>query len=208
MSKSYTKLLTLAIDNPGKVIFGTIVTLAIVQIGYSQYGGGIYFFPPQEPDSATLSIHARGNLSIQEQDHLLSEVERQVLELEGIKFIYAKTGRPPGAGANAPTPDFIGDIQVELLPWNSRKPAEEILNTIESRVSAIPGINVLIQKEGNGPTLGQAVQIEVASKDSDALLETVDIVRQGMSEAGGFASIADNRPLPGIAMQPAAAYHA
>ncbi len=63
LSKSYTKLLTLAIDNPGKVIFGTIVTLAIVQIGYSQYGGGIYFFPPQEPDFS-YPFHTRPRKSI------------------------------------------------------------------------------------------------------------------------------------------------
>ncbi|MDG2243007.1 MAG: efflux RND transporter permease subunit [Rhodospirillaceae bacterium] len=198
---AYSWLLNTCVDNPGKVILTTIMTLVFVQVGYSNYGRGVYFFPPQEPDSATLSIHARGNLSLAEQDRLVSEVENQVLGLDGIKFIYTKTGRPPGAGADAPAPDFIGDIKVEMLPWNNRRPALEILGDIQNRVSTLPGIEVLIKKEGQGPRLGQAIQIEVASKDSIALQQTVKLVRQGMSEVGGFASESDNRPLPGIEWQ-------
>ncbi|MBT5566577.1 MAG: efflux RND transporter permease subunit [Rhodospirillaceae bacterium] len=201
VSLTYSKLLNKCVDNPGKVILATIMTLIFVQVGYSNYGKGVYFFPPQEPDSATLSIHARGNLSLSEQDRLVEEVENQVLGLDGIKFIYTKTGRPPGAGADAPAPDFIGDIKVEMLPWNSRRPALEILGDIQSRVSTLPGIEVLIKKEGHGPTLGQAIQIEVASKDSASLQTVVELVRQGMSEVGGFTSKSDNRPLPGIEWQ-------
>lgn len=197
----YSKALSRCIDNPGKVIVATLMTLIFVQVAYSNYGKGVYFFPPQEPDSATLSIHARGNLSIQEQDRLVSEVESQVLGLDGIKFIYTKTGRPPGAGANAPAPDFIGDITVEMLPWNTRRPSLEILSDIESRVDTIPGIDVIIKKQGHGPTAGQAIQVEVASKDSTALLNTVELIREGMIEVGGFASESDNRPLPGIEWQ-------
>jgi len=197
----YSRTLNRCVDNPGKVIATTLAALVIIQVGYSNYGSGIYFFPPQEPDSATLSIHARGNLSVQEQDRLIREVENQVLGLDGIKFIYATTGRPPGAGADAPAPDFIGDIKVEMLPWSDRRPAAEILEEIEQRVSPIPGIEVVIKKEGNGPSVGQAIQVEVASKDTTALTNTVELIRQGMSEVGGFTSESDNRPLPGIEWQ-------
>ncbi len=197
----YANVLNRCLDNPGKVILGTLVSLVLVQVLYSNYGKGVYFFPPQEPDSATLDIHARGNLSVEEQHRLVGEVENQILGLDGIKFIYATTGRPPGAGANAPAPDFIGDIKVEMMPWNQRRPAVEILEDIESRVSTIPGIQVVLKKEGHGPTAGQAIQIEVASKDSVALVNTVDLIRRGMEEVGGFTSESDNRPLPGIEWQ-------
>ena len=201
IAQSYRKLLNRCIDNPGKVITGTLAALFLIQVTYSNYGAGIYFFPPQEPDSATLSVHARGNLSLQEQDRLLREVENQVLGLDGIKFIYAKTGRPPGAGADAPAPDFIGDIKIEMMPWNDRRPAAEILEEIDGRVSSIPGIEVVIKKEGHGPTTGQAIQIEVASKGTAALVNTVELIRRGMDEVGGFTSESDNRPLPGIEWQ-------
>lgn len=201
LAKGYAKLLNRCVDNPGKVIFATVMTLILVQIAYSNYGKGVYFFPPQEPDSATLSIHARGNMSLEEQDRLIGEVESQVIGLDGVKFIYTTTGRPPGAGANAPAPDFIGDIKVEMLPWGARRPALEILSDIESRVSTIPGIDVIVQKAGHGPAAGQAIQIEAASKDSDALSKTIGIIRRGMTEIGGFTSESDNRPLPGIEWQ-------
>ncbi len=200
-ANSYRKLLNRCLDNPGKVIAGTVASLFLIQVAYSNYGSGIYFFPPQEPDSATLSVHARGNLSLQEQERLIREVENLVLGLDGIKFIYSKTGRPPGAGADAPAPDFIGDIKVEMLPWNERRPAAEILSDIDGRVSSLPGIEVVIKKEGHGPTTGQAIQIEAASKDTTALIQAVEMIRRGMEEVGGFASESDNRPLPGIEWQ-------
>lgn len=201
LSNTYTAFLKRCIDNPGKVIVTTLATLIMVQVAYSNYGKGVYFFPPQEADSATLEVHARGNLSLAEQNRLVGEVESQVLGLDGVKFVYSTAGRPPGAGANAPAPDFIGDIKVEFTAWDSRRPSVEIISDIEQRVSTIPGIEVLIQKSGHGPTTGQAIQIEVASKDSESLSKAVGIIRNGMNEIGGFTSESDNRPLPGIEWQ-------
>ena len=88
-----------------------------------------------------------------------------------------------------------------MLPWNSRRPALEILADIQSRVRTLPGIEVLIKNQGHGPRLGQAIQVEVASKNSTALVNTVDLIRKGMDTVGGFTSESDNRPLPGIEWQ-------
>ncbi|MBP01876.1 MAG: MFS transporter [Rhodospirillaceae bacterium] len=197
----YNGLLNKALDNPLKVISGTVMVLIIVQVAYSNYGKGIYFFPPQEPDSAVVAIHARGNLSIVEQDKLVAEVESKILGVDGIDFFYTTTGRPPGAGADTSAPDFIGEIRVELLPWGERRPAQQILEEIESLVSSLPGIDVVIKNEGKGPVQGLPIQIVAASKSNEALVQTITLLRDGMTEIGGFTSETDNRPLPGIEWQ-------
>ena len=201
VSRSYARILEKAINNPGKVIFAAFISLIFIQVAYSNFGKGINFFPPQEPDSVNIAVHARGNLSLEEQDALIREVENEILGLAGIKFIYAKSGRSPGEGASLPAPDSIGAIEVDFLPWNKRGPSLEIIDEITERTKPIPGIEAIIKKDSKGPQLGQAIQIEVSSKNDNDLIETVSLIRQGMEELGGFVSKSDNRPLPGIEWQ-------
>lgn len=201
ISRNYTRVLERAVDNPGKVIFSTIFFLIFIQIAYSKFGQGINFFPAQEPDSVNVAVHARGNLSLEEQDALVREVENEIIGLPGIKYIYAKSGRSPGAGASLPAPDSIGDIEVDFLAWNERRPSLEIIDEITNRTKTIPGIEAIIKKESKGPQLGQAIQIEVSSLDDVALMKTVAMIREGMEELGGFISESDTRPLPGIEWQ-------
>ena len=131
--------------------------------------------------------------------HVSSSINKKGLGI--IKFIYAKSGRSPGEGASLPAPDSIGAIEVDFLPWNKRGPSLEIIDEITERTKPIPGIEAIIKKDSKGPQLGQAIQIEVSSKNDNDLLETVSLIRQGMEELGGFVSKSDNRPLPGIEWQ-------
>ena len=48
---------------------------------YSKYGKGFEFFPPIEPDYAEIVVHARGNLSADEKDTIIKNVENEVLKI-------------------------------------------------------------------------------------------------------------------------------
>ena len=63
-----------------------------------------YVFPEVEPERAAIQVHARGNLSIDEQDALVGEVERIVLDVDRkhgeIESVYATTGKSDGPRNN------------------------------------------------------------------------------------------------------------
>ena len=78
----YVRTLRRALAHPGKIVLAAVVMLVGVQVAYSQFGKGVEFFPDVEPESIVLWVHGRGNLSIEERDALLQQVEDQVLALQ------------------------------------------------------------------------------------------------------------------------------
>jgi hypothetical protein len=66
--------------------------LVASQVTYGRFGKGVEFFPDVEPDFGQVVIHARGNLSIDEKDRLMKQVEARVLKFPGLSTVYARIG--------------------------------------------------------------------------------------------------------------------
>ncbi|MCP4330015.1 MAG: efflux RND transporter permease subunit [Alphaproteobacteria bacterium] len=196
----YLRLLDRALDHPGKILIAAALVLIGVQWAYAKFGHGIEFFPNVEPERAALQIHARGNLSIDEQDGLVREVEVVVLNLNRehgeIETIYATTGQSEGPSEDAE--DIIGVIQLQFVPWDQRRPAVQILDEILSETAGIAGISVETREEEAGPPVGKAIQIEVSGRDTELLDDTVGLIRARLDEMSGLTNIEDSRPIPGI----------
>ena len=95
----YLKFLSYALKIPGFILLATVLLLVGVQVTYGKLGKGVEFFPDIEPSAASILIHARGNLSVYEQDKLVAAVEERVLDREGIKVFYTESGKKqPGGG--------------------------------------------------------------------------------------------------------------
>ena len=196
----YLQLLNRALDHPGKVLIAAAVVLVGVQWAYAKYGNGIEFFPEVEPERAALQVHARGNLSIDEQDALVREVEEIVLRLNRengeIETVYATTGRSEGPSEEAE--DIVGVIQLQFVDWDERRPATVILDEILDHSAGIAGITVETRKEESGPPVGKDIQIELSGRDPAALERSVRVIRAYFDDLPGLKNIEDSRPIPGI----------
>jgi multidrug efflux pump len=196
----YLKVLNGALSHPGKVLLAAAALLVGVQIGYAKFGHGVEFFPDVEPERAALQIHARGNLSIDEQDALVREVENVVLAINRehgeIETIYATTGKSTGPSEEAE--DIVGVIQLQFIHWDKRRPAAVILDEIFERSKDIAGIEVESRREEAGPPVGKDIQLEIRGRDADALTRTVELIRDHFDTVAGLTNIEDSRPIPGI----------
>ncbi len=106
--------------------------LVAVQMAYGKFGRGVEFFPNVEPDYGQVVVHGRGNLSLDEKDRLIAEVEKRVLEFQGLATVYTRIGEQP-RGMGELTEDTIGVIQFEFANWQTRRPAHEIMDAIRER---------------------------------------------------------------------------
>jgi multidrug efflux pump len=194
----YVRFLDRAIRRPLLIIVSMIGLLAGVQWYYATHGNGVEFFPDIEPDFATVLIHARGNLSVYEQDALVREVEAKIFEVEGIDLVYTQSGGQNRQGSEDVAADVIGQITLELAPWQERPKADAVLDEVRKKTSGIKGILVETRKQQGGPPTGKAVQIELSSREPEALNAMVGTVRAALEELGDFRDIEDSRPLPGI----------
>jgi multidrug efflux pump len=207
-----------------------VVTIAAVIFGvysiFGYYGAnnkGIEFFAATEPEQAIVYVRARGNLSLNEKDDLVRQVEDLVLTQVGVDNAFAFAG---AGGLNANTGggegprDTIGQIQVELIPWDQRPTVTEdgflffknthvseeyngtlVLDQLQERLDQIPGIYVEIFALSGGPASAKPVHLRLIGDDFEDLETATQTVRDKFDNTKALADIEDTRPLPGIDWQ-------
>ena len=192
----YLRVLRAALKHPAKVLMAAVAVLVAVQWYYASHGNGIEFFPEVEPERAALQVHARGNLSVDEADALMAEVEARILDVAGFATVYARTGT--GKELREGPEDIIGTVQIEFTEWDQRRPAEEILAEVKERLSGLAGITVERRVEEAGPPIGKPIQVELSARYPELLPGAVETVLRGFDAVGGLINIEDSRPVPGI----------
>jgi multidrug efflux pump len=192
---SYVRFLRRALQRP--MLTATMVAglLVVVFIAYGRMGHGVEFFPNVEPEFARVDIAARGDLSIDEKDELVRKVERRVLDMPEFESVYARTG---GGGRNS-REDQIGSLQMQLIDWEFRRPAADILDEVRDRTSDIAGVVVETKTPRAGPPgSDKPIVLELSSRYPAALAAAIERIRAVMDGMDGLEDIEDSRPLPGI----------
>ena len=175
---------------------GGMVTIFTV---FSENNYGVEFFVKTEPERSLIYVRARGNLSLTEKDRLVRQVEDTVLDVDGVAsvFAFAGDGGLEKRGGEGP-PDSIGEIQLELLPWDQRRNGDEIIAEVESRIAQVPGVIAELQVQRDGPEQGKPIQLRFESQNFDVLLRTASAATRLFAEVEGLTKIDDTSPLPGI----------
>jgi multidrug efflux pump len=199
ITKKYHNALDYALKKPKTTIYSIFGLLFIIIILFGFLNAGFEFFPDVESDNATVDIRARGNLSIDEKNRILREVESKILDMnQYIKIFYSKIGL---VGRTVINSDMIGRIYLEFGDWKSRPKVNVVLDEIKNRLKDVPGIIVEANKENKGPSSGKDVQIQLSSRNPDLLTDGVEKILKYMKDIGGFVDIDDGKPLPMIDYQ-------
>ena len=194
ITKKYHNALSYGLIKPKITICSIFGLLIAIIILFGFLNSGFEFFPNVESDNATVDIRARGNLSIDEKNKILKEVESKILDMtQNVKIFYSKIGDVDRSLINS---DIIGRIYLEFENWKERPKVNAILNQIKDRLQNIPGIIIQTNKEKNGPAAGKDVQIQLLSRDPEALPKAVENILKYMKNINGFIDIDDGRPLP------------
>ena len=190
----YIQFLHTSLIRPWLNVAAVMVVLATIVFTFVTFGKGVELFPAVEPKSATLEIRARGDLSTTEKDFLVRQVETYVLGLDEVASVYSKTGAT-GRGA---AEDQIGAITLNFVPWDERRPADEILTDVRQSVAGLAGISIQTSKPQDGPQQGKDIQIELSSRSPQVLTAATARVRDALDSIDGVFNVDDSRPLPGI----------
>ena len=190
----YIRFLNKALSFPLLTAGAVTALLVLVFVLYGRFGHGVEFFPEVEPEFARINIAARGDLSVGEKDALVSKVERRILDMPEFESVYARTG---GGGRGA-REDQIGSIALQLVDWEFRRPAAEILEEVRERTADIAGVVIDTKTPRAGPGGEKPIVIELSSRDQGALTAAVARVRAVLDGMDGLEDVEDSRPLPGI----------
>jgi multidrug efflux pump len=192
----YARVLSWTLRRPGKVVLSAVGLLVASQVLYGALGEGVEFFPEVDPEHANVYIHARGNLSLDEQDALVKEAERQIVGRPEMASVYTIIGADAGTQDSAP--DVIGQIGMEFTDWDTRRSSIDVLSDIRNALAPMAGVEIEVAKEEAGPPVGKPVQVQIAALTEDTLRQGALIVRQQMAKIGGFTDLEDTSVMPGI----------
>lgn len=191
----YGRMLTRLVERPIWVLLLTIALLLSIFVSYGKFGKGIEFFPNIEPESANLDIRARGDLSLEEKDALVRQVEQQIIGTRELKSVVSTSYSTPGNNA---APDSIGSISMEFIDWYKRDSAGVILDRIREKTKQIPGIEISAEKEQGGPQSGADIQLQLSSNYSEALNLAADEISKQLLIRDEIITVNDDRSLAGI----------
>src|SRR3989344_3520379 len=191
----YRRLLATLLKRPGLTLLGMLALIALIYTAYGRFNHGVEFFPEVEPENAQIWLRARGDLSVQEKDALLQQVEKRLLGMSEVKALYARSLAQPDGQLGA---DVIGTLQFQFVEWHERRSAGKILADMSTRTADIPGIVLEFRKQEEGPSSGKPVKLQVSSMDPAKADQWVEQVRANMQRLGGFKDVEDDRALPGI----------
>ncbi len=197
LTGSYIRFLKKSLRRPWLNVAAVSGMLAVIYVAFFAFGRGVELFPDIEPEFANLDIHARGDLSTDEKDLLVRQVEVFVLDLPEVESVYTKTGAPNRGAAE----DLIGSITLNLIEWDDRRKADEILHDIRESVSGLVGVEIRTRKPQDGPEQGKPIQLELSARFPDLLETATGRVREALESVDGVFNIEDTRPMPGIEWQ-------
>ena len=192
------------------VTIGAVIAFVMGTFAYfGEHNKGVEFFTESEPEQAIVYVRARGNLSLAQKDQLVMQAEDIVLQHPGVLNAFAFAGDGglnQNTGGAQPPLDTIGQIQLEIVPWEDRKDQPEldgdiVIDELTERLSAIPGIQVEILAANMGPASAKPVHLRVKGDNWDELLAATERVRAKFDETRGLELVEDTLPLPGIDWQ-------
>ncbi len=200
------------------VSIGAIIFTVISVFGYfGANNNGVEFFVESEPEQAIVYVQARGNLSLEEKDYFVTQVEQIALTEPGIQSIFAFAGAGglnQNTGGGEGPKDTIGQLQLELIPWDERAAfarandldpdtldGDLVLDRLEEKLAELPGIRTEIFALSGGPAAAKPVHLRLSGPNWAELQEATAIARAQFDATTGLTLVEDSRPLPGIDWQ-------
>ncbi|MCP5128694.1 MAG: efflux RND transporter permease subunit [Pseudomonadales bacterium] len=196
----YARFLTRVCERP-LIALGLIFSLLIgIFMAYGKFGAGTIFFSDADPQFIQVSVLGRGNFSASEVNDLVLEVEHEILQVSGVRFVNTQTLLPGSSGGGSGrTSDRIGSIFLELYPESERAmKGNAIIREIRRRTDHLAGIRVELLPLEQGPPVGKPIQIELASRDRALLEPAMARIRAHLDTLPELLDIDDSAALPSI----------
>jgi multidrug efflux pump len=161
------------------LLLGFAFLVLTVQI-YGRFGKGVELFPEVDPRNATLDVKFPQGTSIERTDEALRAIEEKIARHPDVKFYLATVGVSSAmsfGGSSAET--HQGNVYVEFHDAAERLTNSlALVDAIRADVGVIPGAEVKVEKQEDGPPTGAPIAIEISGEDFDVLEQiAADVVR-------------------------------
>ncbi|MGF1848381.1 efflux RND transporter permease subunit [Vibrio lentus] len=188
LTKAYYHTLSLAIKHPFKILFSAILLAVAVGFTYSKAGLGAEFFPEVDPPFFNVKVRSHGDLSIQEKDVIMRDIEQMMLNHDEFDTVYTRTGGD----------DQIGLISITPVDWQYRRSVKAIIDELKVQTDQYAGVEIEYKFPDAGPPVENDLVIELSAKTPEQLDQAAKIVRGWADGNQALTNISDTASKDGI----------
>ena len=203
MMNAYERLLKWALHGwrPVWLLVGTFGLLFASFAFFGMRNVPVVLFPTGDPNNIYVYLRLPAGTSVNYTDSITQELEKKVygvLGMEGgkrneiVESVIANVAvgaSDPNSGDRSTRPE-LGRIQVSFLPFEERKgiSTAAYLDDIRSAIKGIPGAEISVAQESNGPPTQAPVNIEVSGENFESLTATAAALKNHL----------DKKNIPGV----------
>lgn len=188
ITKLYYHTLSIAIQHPLKILLSAILLSIAVGFSYAKAGLGAEFFPEVDPSFFNVKVRSHGDLSIQEKDVIMRDIEQMMLGHEEFDSVYTRTGGD----------DQIGLISITPVDWQYRRSVKAIIEELKVQTDQYPGVEIEFKFPDAGPPVENDLVIELSAKTSEQLNQAAKMVRSWADASPALTNISDTSSKDGI----------
>ena len=169
---------------PTWLLLSSVLLLFLLFIGMGIKQPKVEFFPSSDPNFVYVYLTMPVGTDLNVTDGITKQIEEKVNKVLGennpiVESVIANVGvgaGDPMAGDRTVTP-HKGKVSVAFVEFPERNGVSTIdmLDSIRNAVQGIPGAEIKVEKEQNGPPTGKPINIEIIGED---LTEMVDASRR------------------------------
>ncbi|MCG9678184.1 efflux RND transporter permease subunit [Vibrio sp. Isolate24] len=191
LTKLYYETLKLALRHPLKILLSAILLAVGVGFTYAKAGLGAEFFPEVDPPFFTVKVRSYGDLSINEKDVIMRDIEAVMLGHDEFESVYTKTGGD----------DEIGQIQITPVDWQYRRKVKTIIDELKQTTDQYAGVEIEYKFPDAGPPVEHDLVIEMSTRIPGELDRAAKMVRHWADAYPAFTNISDTSSKEGIDWQ-------
>ena len=188
ITKLYYHTLSIAIQHPLKILLSAILLAIAVGFSYAKAGLGAEFFPEVDPPFFNVKVRSHGDLSIQEKDVIMRDIEQMMLGHEEFDSVYTRTGGD----------DQIGLISITPVDWQYRRSVKAIIEELKVQTDQYPGVEIEFKFPDAGPPVENDLVIELSAKTPQQLNQAAKMVRSWADASPALTNISDTSSKDGI----------
>lgn len=190
----YARAVKKSVEKPWKMMCLLFVIIFVIISCYVKFNRGVEFFPNIETNYIRAFVRGVGNISLQEKQEAMEKLAKKVVEKVGreIDVYYTVAGGTGGNSENIPK-DAIGILDIQLVDWQSRRKAKEVIEELRHSVGG-EGYIVNFDKEKDGPPQSTDLYYELFAESTEKLQSAINEMKGILEEKPFLQNLEDTRP--------------
>jgi len=191
--RGYRRLQRAGLENPVLTLFLAVCLLFGLVNLYAKIGKGTEFFPQGDPERAVIDVRTPQGTNIRETDRIIRLIEDRIGQYEPwIEDIVTNVGSSGGgmdimASAGGP---HLANISLIFYDFAVReRPSMEIIAGIRQAINDIPGAEIKVERERDGPPTGAPISVRLMGKDFTTLERLSDEARRTIANVPNIVNL-------------------